>query len=177
VSGWWRRNRRALIAVIILLPLTAGVAGGWEWWKRVQGRPTFATIAPAGEAVDFGGITFGPATAEEITVPDVDLPENTTVIAVDVEIDRHGATTACSTPVLRELSGEGRLWEADMSKVGWASRYYTFCPSDPDQDSFPTGPFSIDVPFIVPDDVVGELGVEFLVVDELPRYVRLVVSP
>lgn len=177
MSGWWRRNRRAVIAVIILLPLTAGVAGGWEWWKRSQGRPTFAVVAPAGGTVDFGGITFGPATAQEIAVPDVDLPEDSTIIAVDVEIDRHGATTACSTPVLRELGGEGRLWEADMSKVGWDSDYDTLCPSDPRQESFPRGPFSIDVPFVIPDDVVGDLGVEFLVVDELPSYVRLVVSP
>lgn len=177
MSAWWRRNRRSLLAVVVLVPLTVGVAGGWEFWKQVQGRPTFAVTADAGTTIDFDGITFGPATAEQITVPDVELPPGTKVVAVSVPVDRHGASTACSIPVLRELGGQGRLWEADHQILRWDWRLHTFCPADPEADSFPDGPFTIDVPFIVPDDVTGKLGVEFTLVDELPRYVRLVVVP
>lgn len=177
MSAWWRRNRRALLAVVILIPLTVGVAGGWEFWKRVQGRPTFAVTAAAGSTIDFDGITFGPATAAEVSSPAIDLAPDSKVISVSVPVDRHGAATACSIPVLRELGGQGRLWEADHQLLRWDSSLYTFCPSDPKWDSFPDGPFTIDVPFIVPDDVSGELGVEFTLIDELPRYLRLVVVP
>lgn len=177
MSDWWRRNRGALLAIVILVPLMVGIAGGWEFWNRVQGRPTFPVTAAVGSSLDFGGITFGPATAEVTSIPDAQLPPNTKIIAVSVRVDRHDATTSCSIPVLRELTGKGRLWEADSQIVPWNWRLNTLCPAQSTRNLFPGGAFSIDVPFIVPDDVDGELGVEFTIPNQLPRYARLVVVP
>ncbi|CAL4860290.1 hypothetical protein MMM2322_01969 [Microbacterium sp. MM2322] len=177
MSGWWQSNRRALLALIVLVPVTVGVFTGWEWWKVAGYAPTFPTVAEQGGSTDFAGITFGPATATEVSLPDEDLPEGTKILWVRVPLDRHGAATGCLVNGLRELSGQGRFWEQDSATVTWDSRRYTFCPTDRAADLFPKGPFQIDVPFIVPDDVEGPLGVELVIPDEFPGYVRLVVVP
>ncbi len=178
MRAWWRDNRTALLAVAVLIPVTAGVLGGWEWWKAAQaGRPTFAVTAEPGETVELAGATFGPGAAEEIAVPGEDLPTGTKVIAVEIPVDRHGAATSCSIPVLRELSGSERVFEADHSALDWDYRRQVLCPTDRDSDSFPDGPFSLEVPYLVPADVTGPLAVDLTVADELPRFVRVVVVP
>lgn len=177
MRGWWRRNRSALLALVILLPVTVGIFCGWEWWKTSSGRPTFAVTAERGESVDLGGVTFGPARATETTIADAEIPPGTKILAVRIPVDRHGATTGCEVYALREMAGKERVFEADTARLPWDFHRYTLCPMDPEADLFPTGPFSIDVPFIVPEDVDGPLGVELLIVDELPRYARLIVVP
>lgn len=177
MNGWWRRNRVALVALVVLLPLTAGVVGGWEWWKRAQGDTVFPVTAAAGETVELAGISFGPAAAREISIPGEELPPGTKVVSVSVTVDRDGGATPCSRPLLHELHGEGRTWGDDATTVTWESAGFAFCPSDPEDESFPDGPFTIEVPYVVPDDVAGPLAVEFTVANELPRYVRLVVAP
>lgn len=177
MSGWWRRNRGALLALGILVPVTVGVFCGWEWWKTASGQPTFAVTAQQGESIDLGGVTFGPARVTKTTIADTEIPAGTKILAVRVPVDRHGGVTGCQVYALRELDGRERVFEADTALVPWDYNRYTLCPMDPEAELFPAGPFSIDVPFIVPDDVDGPLGVELLIVDELPRYARLVVVP
>jgi len=177
VSAWWRSNRRALLALVVVVPLTAGVFLGWEWWKVARYEPTFPTVAEQGRAADFADITFGPATATEVSLLGVTAPEGTKFLWVRVPVDRHGAATGCTLTGLRELGGQGRFWRDESKTVDWDYRRYTACPNDRRSDLFPRGAFQIDVPFIVPDDVEGPLGVELVIPDELPGYVRLVVVP
>lgn len=166
-----------MLALVVLVPVTVGVFVGWEWWKVARYEPTFATTAQQGSAVDVADITFGPATATEVSLQGVRPPEGTKILWVRVPVDRHGAATGCIVRGLRELHGQGRFWNEDSGDVGWDYRLFTACPMDRGSDLFPPGPFQIDVPFIVPDDVAGPLGVEFVLPDELPSFVRLVVAP
>jgi hypothetical protein len=176
--AWWRRNAVALIALPVLVALALGGMGGWEWWKQNQAEPIFPVTAAAGESIEFGDVTWGPATASVQTPSiDADMPPGAQLLAVEIPVDRHGEPTACSVRLLREVGGAERSWEADALQADWDYRKHTFCPTDPTADSYPAGRFSLEVPFFVPADATGPFEVEVVLSDELPRVLRLEVTP
>lgn len=169
---WWRRNALALAAVAVLAPATGLVIIGNEWWGTYQAAPVFPTTVDPGEEISHAGATWGPATVRvRPDDPDVDLPEGTTAYVVEVPVDPDSAPVACSTPTLRELQGPRRQWDDAVSYVDWDYERPTLC------DSEAVGPFTIAVPFLVPDDAVGPFGVDVVLADELPGFLRFVVSP
>ena len=170
--GWWRRNAVALVAVAALLPVTAGVIAGNEWWARNQSEPVFATTAQPGQEIDYAGATWGPAAAT-ITAPgpDDDVPSGTRLVVVEVPVAPDAEGIGCLRPTLRELSGERRQWNDATSHVDWDYELDTFC------DSESTGSFTLSLPFLLPDDAEGPFGVDIQVGDELPGFLRLVVAP
>lgn len=169
---WWRRNAVALGAVAVLLPLTAVVIGGSEWWLVNQSRPVLPHTVPVGASADWAGMAWGPATATELPADaGSELPAGARVIVVEVPVDPGGDPVACGTPMLRELSGAQRQWSDATAEVDWDYDRPTGCVSDAD------GPYTVAAPFLVPDDAVGPFGVELTVVDRLPGFLRLVVAP
>jgi hypothetical protein len=169
---WWRRNAVALAAVAVLLPVTALVIGGNEWWLVNQSRPVVPTTVPAGTGADWAGMRWGPATLRELPSDAEDgLPPGAKVVVVEVPVDPGGHPVACSAPVLRELDGAQRQWDDAASEVDWDYDRPTACVSDAD------GPYTVAAPFLIPGDAAGPFGVELTVVDELPAFLRLVVVP
>ncbi len=181
-GAWWRRNALALVAVVLLLPLTAVVVGGNEWLDRNVGRPVFPDTRTAGEEPAFGGILFGPVELDETyVVPDgISVPAASRVVVARVRVDRLGTTRPCSVPLLTELDS-GREWSSASSEVGWRSVQPPLCPSElfvpVDPSGKPTstieGRFWIEVPFLIPRDADGPFGIDIVVADELPGYLRL----
>lgn len=171
--GWWRRNRFPLIVTITLLPVAVAGVGAWEWWKASQQSAVLPVEVAEGETISFGGVTFGPASSDlGVPGPDADLPPNAQIVEVTVAVDRHGAATDCAVVVLRESGGAGREWDPDAFSVGADYRNHTLCPTDPASESFPDGPFTIEVPFVLPRGVEGPFEVDLVVLDQLPRFLR-----
>jgi hypothetical protein len=178
MSTWWRRNRVAVYVVALLLPITLLGVGGWDWWSANFGRPVVPVSAADGEEIEFGGITWGPAVANVLTPSaDANVPPGAKLLEVDIPVDRHGEDTACVIGALKELSGAEREWSADTGDANWDYRKHTFCPTDPASDSYPAGPFRIEVPFILPADATGPFVLDVVLQDELPRVLRLEVVP
>ena len=170
--GWLRRNTAALIATAVLLPVTGLVVGADKWWDANQGAPVFATEVATGDQVTWAGATWGPATARWAQEdPAAGLPDGARVLLVEVAVDPKGRGILCATPQLQELTGAGRHWADAIGDLDWAYEQPSACSSEL------TTPFTIEVPFLVPDDVGGPLGVDFSLADQLPGFLRLVVVP
>lgn len=167
-NGWWRRNAIALCATALLLPITALIVAGNEWWERNQGRPAFATTAAAGDSIRWADAAWGPASITDETASyAADVPGGAKLVVVRVRVDPQAPGLACSIPVLRELGGGQRQWSSALSDIDWAYELPTSCESED------RAPFVVSVPFLVPDDADGPFGIEFTVVDELPGFLRL----
>ena len=177
-ATWLRRNALALSAVAVLLPVTAAVVVGNEWWSANSGRDVFPVTVAEGESARFGGISWGPARASDAEPGEnAELPPRTKVIAVDIPVDRHGKATTCTVTGLRETSGAQREWQVDTKTTDWNYRLQTFCKSESTVESGQSGPFTLSLPFVVPDDIDGPLAVDLVVIDELPRFLRVEVTP
>lgn len=170
--GWWRRNALALGAVAILLPATVLIPMGVEWWRWSQADPVFPTTATAGESIDWAGASWGPATAvDETGAFAADAPAGTRVLVIEIPVDPAAETPGCTTPVLRELGGAGREWGAATTEVDWRYEQPSSCETGSE------APFTLEVPYLVPDDARGPFGVELTVPNELPGFLRLEVIP
>ncbi len=167
-ARWWRRNAVALAAVAVLLPTTAAVVGGNEWWSANQADPVFPTTVDAGATVEYGGATWGPARWGTVAADTAaDAPEGARAVVIEVPVDPHGRILSCSSPMLRETDGERRRWNNAIADVDWSYDRASSCPSDE------TTPFTIAVPYLVPDDATGPFSLELTVGDQLPGYLVL----
>lgn len=167
-ARWWRRNAIALAAVAVLLPTTAVVVGGNEWWNANQADPVFPTTVDTGTTVEYGGATWGPArwgTGAADTAADV--PAGARAVVIEVPVDPHGEILSCGSPMLRERDREGRRWSDALADVEWNDDRPTSCPSDE------RTPFTIAVPYLVPDDATGPFDLELALTDQLPGYLVL----
>lgn len=167
-ARWWRRNAVALAAVAVLLPITAVVVGGNEWWNANQAGPVFPTTVDAGTTVDYGGATWGPARWGTVAADTAsDAPAGARAVVIEVPVDPHGKILSCSTPMLRETNGEGRRWSDALADLDWNDDNPSSCPSDD------AAPFTIEVPYLVPDDAAGPFDLELTLSDQLPGYLLL----
>jgi hypothetical protein len=182
VTGWWRRNRLALVATLVLAPLTVGVVFQKEWGGFSAGRPVDAVDAAVGEAAAFGGSGWRVTGSERVrwsSDPGVeqDLPPGTDLVVVRLEVtpdelDAEGRSTGC----LMQLD-EGR--GARVSRTWEPASAYLDLDFEPGVssgcESERTGPYEATARFLVPVDA-GEdadlrLGIQ--VADELPRFLRV----
>jgi hypothetical protein len=174
VSGWWRRNAVPLVATAVLLPATFLIIGGSEWNEYFSGRPTQPMTARPGESVEVNGVTWGPASIEQLDPPaDAELPADAVVYRVTIEVRPADEAVACLPPSLHELEGAQREWGSGSYEVGWAggSDSWDSCPIDA------TEPFTIVVPYLVPADAAGPFAVDIEGADLIPAFPRLVVEP
>lgn len=172
-ASWLRRNALALVATAVLVPATALVVGGNEWWGQSSHTDVFPVTVDAGDTADLSGTTYDPATITEPSDdPEWELPQATKVLSVEVPVRTGGEPAHCGTPTLRELSGGGRRWTDAPSPVDLPFDEDASVSCDPDR----TGSYTIVVPFLVPDDVSGTLGIDLTVANELPRFLRFVVD-
>jgi hypothetical protein len=170
-SGWWRRNVVALVALVILLPVTVGVIALNEWSQFDQGHPTKPISVDPGDDVIYGGARIGPAKSE--FTDNVLAPADTRVVHAVLLVTPGAGPISCSLPTLREAGGAQRQWaeaSADLD-IPYDPESHTVCDSD-----LPIR-YSLTVDYLVPDDAVGPFVLEFTVAEEVPRYLQLLIEP
>lgn len=183
MTGWWRRNRLALIALAVLVPLATATLVGVAWSRYYLYEPTIPQDPGEDGTVELADTTWGPVRAKDLTdVGELLAPSDSRVIAVAVPVDPHGESPSCSSPTLVEQS-TGRRWEEMTDELGVPSSAddeSTFCmmPEDDENgDPGPVVPYEIVVGYIVPEDAAGPFWVEISVVDDLPSFIRFSVEP
>jgi len=173
--GWWRRNRLALIALVILVPATAA-AIGWQEWYQYFGfgaRPVSAVEVDEDESIEFAGATWGPIRGGEIAdVTGLDVPRDSRLIAVAVPVQASTEGIGCATPTLVEQS-TGRGWDPVRDRIGleYDSDEPTTC------NSSEAGDYELILPFVVPDDADGPFWVDIMPYDAGGSYLRFSFEP
>ncbi|MDT0158168.1 hypothetical protein Q9R19_11080 [Microbacterium sp. ARD32] len=180
--GWWRTNRLALIALVVLIPAVA-VGVGWNEWHFYYGygfRKVTAVQVPDEKSVHLAGAEWGPIRNGEITRTEgLNLPEGTRLLAAIVPVAPDGEAVSCDPPMLVQQS-TGREWTPVRSEVGLA-----YDSNEPDKcirsladedDPASAQPYSLTAGFIVPDDVEGPFWLEIAPSGD-GRFVRFSIDP
>lgn len=166
--GWWRRNRIALIAILILVPLTGLVIFGKGIRTSRDSRPTDPITVDAGQTATYSGATVGPTVAAFTN--DSTAAPNSRVVRVTMPI-ANGSELFCNSLTLRELTGAGREWQPALESFASDGLAVPYC------DTTQPGPYHLETYFVIPDDAIGPFAVELYVVELLPKYVKFVVNP
>ena len=171
--GWWRRNAWPLAALAVLLPAVFGVIGWAEWNDYFSGHPSRAVVAPPDEEYDYAGASWGPVRVDELPPPrGFQPPAGSRILEITVPVDA-SEEIRCLPPTLHEVGGAERQWDERTFELGEAY--------DPDAWNSCAGsgtePFTIVVPFVLPDDAVGPFALDVVVDGRLPEFLRLPVEP
>lgn len=178
--GWWRRNALALGVTAVLLPATVLGAGWWEWKYAYpdSGQPIWAVEPGSSGTAELKGATWGPVRAKTVTdVAGMDVPPDARLILVVVPVTPTGTTApGCWHPKLVEQR-TGRVW--------LSARYELGVPGNPEEpescvaaaDGERAEPYSLVLPYVVPDDAEGPFWVEVEPLFSGSRYVRFPVDP
>ena len=138
MSGWWRRNRIALAALAVLLPITAATLVGVAWARYYAYEPTIPRDPGTDGTVELADADWGPVRAKDLTGGEgLIAPADSRVIGVAVPVDPHGEPPRCSSPTLVEQS-TGRRWEHMTYDLGfeYSSDEHTFCASPEEDEDF-----------------------------------------
>lgn len=160
---WWTRNATALLALVVLLPLTAGVIAWQEFQTYFDGRHWQRTTVTSGDTIELAGAVLGPATLVDVPADaGIELPPGARALAAQLTVLPGDEPLSCARPQLVEL-GTGRTWGATYAPLGWRGEASCFEA---------TTPVFLNVPFVVPADA-GPFAVELEILHdgpELPRF-------
>ncbi len=166
MRAWWRRNAIPLVALALLVPLTAGAIGWQEWRTRFEGTHWRSTPVAAGATIELGGAAVGPATLVEVPADaGVETPPGGRALAAQVTVVPGDAPVTCARPRLVEVS-TGRSWEGDTGPFGWRGESSCF-------DA--TSPVLLNVPFVVPADA-GPFAIDLEILHDGPELPRFLVE-
>ncbi|MFC4137681.1 MULTISPECIES: hypothetical protein [unclassified Microbacterium] len=168
MAGWWRTNRLALPAAIVLIPLTFG-ALTWNEWNEAYGPSSHPVrIVDDGETVHAAGATWGPARGGELKdVTGLDVPRGAIVLAAGVPVAPDDEGVGCDWPVLIE-QGTGRQWEPMRTEIG-----LDFDPTEPESCSTSdVEPYELILPYVIPEDATGPFWVEIAAGDGYATVMR-----
>ncbi|MGW8483052.1 hypothetical protein ACWGJP_07915 [Microbacterium sp. NPDC055903] len=181
MSGWWRRNAVGVIAVAVLVPLSAVVVVGNEWKEYFLYDSTYPAQVANDGTVELAETTWGPVRAVDITGSEgLENPEGTKVIAVAIPVDPHDVAPGCGSPVLVERS-TGREWVQRRDELGipWTVDEHVACvlpEKDDDGEPLPIDPYEILVAYVVPEDA-GPFWVDVSPTPAIPSFARFVIDP
>lgn len=171
-EGWWRLNRWSLPALAVLILATIGVIGGNEWNSYFSGRASIPVTVAAGGSAELAGTTWGPATAHRLDADEtasLQPPSATRLLEVTVPVTPGATAVGCQRPVLRETDGAQRQWNDASGTLPRSA--VNDQPSSCLADA--TGPYSIVVPFLLPENAEGPFVLDLAVTESLPRFLRL----
>ncbi|WP_163634202.1 hypothetical protein [Microbacterium sp. B35-04] len=171
VSGWWRRNAVALGALVILVPALGATVTWHEWSEANSGALAAPVVLEQCQHTRYGDAVVGPAAAD--FVDDPLAPPDARVLKVQIDIDPGASELACAEPMLRELKGLKREWDADTSSLttDWDPLHPASCSSDV------TERYTLDVRYVVPQDAAGPFAVDMISAELWPENVRFIVEP
>lgn len=179
--GWLRRNGRALLAVLVLLPVTVGIMFANQWIRYFEEWPSRPVNAAVGETLEYGNARWRVESTDRVSADSAagrerDLPAGTDLISVTVEVDPtgtgpDGVPDLCTARL--EESGGGtvtRSWSNGSrgALLGGAGPSLTSCSSDLSTR------YSFEAEFVVPAEA-GESSsftVNIAVPGFLPEYGR-----
>ncbi|BDZ40405.1 hypothetical protein [Microbacterium suwonense] len=180
--GWWRTNRLALIALVLLAPAVGLGVGANEWYSYFGYgmRKVTPVVVPDQGTVELSGAAWGPVRSGEIAdTSGMDMPEGTRLLAAIVPVAPEGRAVSCEPPVLVQQS-TGREWTPMRSEIGipYNSDEPERCISSLADEDDPESaqPYSLTVAFVVPSDVEGPFWLEVDPVGD-GRFVRFSIDP
>lgn len=180
--GWLRRNRRALLAVLVLLPTTLGIMVANQWVRYFEEWPSRPVDVAAGETLDYGNARWSVEATDRVIGASAegrerDLPAGTDLVLATVRVDPTGTdpdgVPDLCTVRLEESGGENatRSWS---NAAGGAIPLDGAGPSLTSCSSELSTTYTFDAEFVVPADAgdSSTLTVGIAVVDALPEYAR-----
>lgn len=180
--GWLRRNGRALLAVLVLLPLTVGIMFANQWLRYFEEWPSRPVNATVGETLEYGNARWriestDRVSADSVTGRERDLPAGTDLITVTVALDPtgtgpDGVPDLCAARL--EESGGGTVTRSWTNAAGSAIDLDGAGPSLTSCSSELSTAYSFDAEFVVPAEA-GEsssLTINISVPEFLPEYAR-----
>lgn len=189
VKGWWRRNWIGLVGVLVLAPLTIAFTFQSEWGRYYETRPSQPVTVDSGERVEFGGTGWQLVGADRIpgTSPDLadaGMPAGSDLVVVTIEVepmqlDAEGKAPGCQLQ-LDQLTGSDTRTDTIVQR-SWGDAGFSNIDFelDPDAltycDSEITEPYTLETLFVIPSDAEGSFGVQVQLIDELPRYLLLLI--
>ncbi|MFF8818796.1 hypothetical protein ACF07D_12450 [Leucobacter sp. NPDC015123] len=166
--NWLRRNRLALLALLVLLPVTAWVMSSNAWSGYLAHQPT-RPVPIAGGAVNYAGAIIGPAQPTELDARAHGLPEGTRLVRIVLPVRPvAGDRATCHAPELWDRGGE-RRW-AELSDTIGAEPLDRLTACTPDES-----PYELVLDYVVPDDA-RELSLAVLSPSELPAFAEIPIS-
>ena len=180
-AGWLRRNSRALVAIVVLLPATLGIMFANQWIGYFDEWPSRPVTAEAGETLDYGNARWSVEGTDRVAGDsaagrDRDLPAGSDLVVVTIAVDPTGTgpdgVPDLCTVRLEESGGQQptRRWSnGGAIPLDGAGPDRTSCSSEL------TEPYTFDAQFVVPADAgeAGSLSVGIIVVDALPEYASI----
>ena len=170
-DGWWRSNAVALVSLAILLPVTMGVTTVNEWWDYNSGRPSQAVEVEPGAEASFAGASWSDARLiRRVDGSKLGIPPGTKLLVatIDVEFDPGRPPLGCPL-TLRETTGAQRQWSsAAQGPFDWRTSggRAGICWTDA------TESYTVEVPFVLPDDARGPYTIDASIGGQLPRFLR-----
>lgn len=180
MSGWFRANRWALLAVAVLGAGSVAYSFAFDWANYQDNQPSQAVDVPRGESAAYGS---GSIALEDVTVLAGDSPEGrqygvaegTDVVVVDLRItpDPKGSEDEYATCdiYLRAPSPEGeREW--------WDTSFNPTTYPEPADNGFGCNlgygpPYDLRTYFVVPAGGAADSYVLVSSLELLPRALRL----
>lgn len=165
-GGWWRRNSLPLLALLILAAATPAAMVGLSLRRQRQSSPTEPIVVEAGQSAEYGPATVGPAKLTELD-DDVGAPPNTRVVEATIGL-RNATWPLCPSPSLVETTGaQRRFTRTSLLNTGGVGNP---CAASAD------GSVEMLLTYVVPADATGPFAIEFVAIDEAPRYLEFKVQ-
>lgn len=176
VSGaraWWRRNRWALLALLVLVPAALAASLSIDAFGYLASRPSVITVVERGDVATLGEarirvLDSWSAPAESARGEQYAVPEGTALVSVTLELDA-GAASEDFTCQLRLLqTNPDRRWSHGFTDTD-------YFPGREMPDGVPSScvwdqrPFPFEVTFLIPEDAVDAVVLEVVTSDQLPR--------
>lgn len=178
--GWWRTNVIALCALVVLLPAATAGTALWQWKYAYpdSGKPLWAVEPGKSGTVELRGAEWGPVRAKVITdTSGLTMPADATLIGVTVKVTplQEKAPT-CWAPKLIEQR-TGRVWESVRGQLGllWDQAEPEDCV--PTLEGEKAEPYTLVLPYVVPDDAKGPYWLEIEPDYAQSRFVRFSIDP
>lgn len=181
-AGWLRRNGRALVAVLVLLPATLGIMFVNQWIRYYEAVPSRPVNVAAGETLEYGNARWRIEATDRVSADSAagrerDLPAGTDLISVTVEVNPtgtgpDGVPDGCAARL--EESGGGTVTRSWTNAAGGSINLDGAGPALTSCSSEVSTAYSFEAEFVVPADA-GEsssLTVNITVDEFLPEYAK-----
>ncbi|MEO8527714.1 MAG: hypothetical protein ABI435_01415 [Pseudolysinimonas sp.] len=170
MTGWLRRNRWYLIALVALIPVAVVVALVPRFFPYLERVPQPQDVA-RGQVVDYAGAHIALTDLEVLDGADYSAPGADVVVAtLSVDVFAPADSSYCDLSLMSNENGTARTWSAELfSKSDYRvpDSYASSC------DLTTAGSYELQQTFLVPHDEVVKPTVQFSSFDALPKVLRL----